>query len=102
MTVNNFYNKNQFVIHDDSGNVFFQSYKSTVAKITDCGTLLFGRDWDYSDTTRKHLYLFLKEYYLTSYKVNSFVWQKVREALESSNKRAVFQRYLDEGIIVKL
>ena len=61
MRVNQFYNKNQFII-EYNGEKYFQSYDSTIAKIDAAGVLTFGADWDYSYTTRKHLYLFLSDY----------------------------------------
>lgn len=98
MKVQNFHNKNQFIIYSGES-VFFQLYNSIVAKISDCGTLLFSDDWDYSSTTRRHLYLFLKEIYLASDKANSFVRQKVAEALEDTNKRAILQDYIKQDYI---
>lgn len=53
---------NQFVI-DTKSAVYFQSYNSVVAKY-DYRTerITLGKDWDYSNTTRKHLYQFLRDY----------------------------------------
>ena len=58
--------KNQFVITE--GNMIaFQSYSSRVCEIVKpCGMgydalVRFGRDWDYSQTTSKHLYNFLRQ-----------------------------------------
>lgn len=61
MKVQNFEHKNQFVI-TDRGNLFFQSYKSLIAKIDKNGKVTLYKDWDYSNTTMRHLYLFLREY----------------------------------------
>lgn len=61
MQVQNFEQKNQFVI-TDRGNLFFQSYKSLIAKIDKNGKVTLYKDWDYSKTTMRHLYLFLREY----------------------------------------
>ena len=52
--------RNQFIITGENETVF-QSYNSAVCKIKD-NTVTFGRDWDYSQTTRKHLYGFLSDY----------------------------------------
>jgi len=64
MKIENIGNKvaNQFVISDNNI-LHFQSYQSVVAKF-DCNTkiLTLGRDWDYSNTTLKHLYTFLLDY----------------------------------------
>lgn len=50
---------NQFIIRTNKG-TFFQSYNSVVAKIDNKGVVTLGRDWDYSNTTRKYLYEFLR------------------------------------------
>jgi len=54
---------NQFVI-TDNGEISFQSYDSLVCQIRKGGmgfdkVVVFGRDWDYSRTTMKHLNKFL-------------------------------------------
>ena len=61
MKVQNFEHKNQFVI-TDRGNIFFQSYKSLIAKIDKNGKVTLYKDWDRSHTTMRHLYSFLMEY----------------------------------------
>ena len=64
MKVEQFYNANQFRIYGKGENIL-QSYNSTVVKIKDHdGSLevILGKDWDYSKTTLKHVYLFLEEY----------------------------------------
>lgn len=53
---------NQFVIWED-GSISFQSYNSLVCVIDETNaTITFGRDWDYSKTTMKHLNTFLSNY----------------------------------------
>ena len=84
MYVEQFYNKNQFVIKSKES-VVFQSYQSVIATI-EKGVLTLGKHWDYSNTTRKHLYLFLNEYYYN-------VWSKVKNA--PSIKQAI-QKLIDE------
>ena len=61
---------NQFVItnYDDFNNtVTFQSYNSTIAIVDfnkqGAERLTLGRHWDYSRTTSKYLYQFLREYF---------------------------------------
>ena len=61
MKVQNFEHKNQFVI-TDRGNIFFQSYKSLIAKIDRDNKVTLYKDWGYSKTTMKHLYSFLRKY----------------------------------------
>ena len=55
------YVANQFVIKTTNG-TYFQSYNSVVAKVDNKGNLFLSQDWDYSNTTRKHLYIFLRNY----------------------------------------
>lgn len=83
MYVEQFHNKNQFVIKSKES-VAFQSYQSVVATI-DNGVLTLGYNWNYSNTTRKHLYLFLNEYCYN-------VWAKVKN--EPSIKQAI-QKLID-------
>jgi hypothetical protein len=52
--------RNQFVI-EHNNNIYFQSYESVVAVVSDCG-LFLGADWNYSVITLKWLYVFLREY----------------------------------------
>lgn len=53
---------NQFVISDDFGNSFFQSYKSIIAKICADGRIFLDETfWDYSVTTAKYRREFLNE-----------------------------------------
>lgn len=58
--------KNQFIITEGKTTAF-QSYNSRVCEIVKpCGMgfdvlVRFGRDWNYSQTTAKHLYSFLKQ-----------------------------------------
>lgn len=93
MKVQNFYNKNQFIIFGGDAIVTFQSYNSIIAKIDKKGTLKLGNDWDYSKTTLKHLYLFINDYFsllgdftqkLFSYEFNN-----------SKNKKAYIQNLID-------
>ena len=51
---------NQFVIKTAKA-TYFQSYDSVVAKIEN-GKVFVSSYWDYSNTTRKHLYIFLSDY----------------------------------------
>ena len=52
---------NQFIIFVNDG-IVFQSYDSNIAFIDNKGRVLLGHYWDYSATTRKHLYSFLRKY----------------------------------------
>ena len=53
---------NQFIIKRD-GETCFQSYQSLIA-VLDGDKLTLGCDWDYSTTTSKYLYQFIREYCL--------------------------------------
>lgn len=52
---------NQFIFSDESGNEFFQSYNSIIAKKTIDGKIfLDSYFWDYSRTTSKYRNKFLE------------------------------------------
>ena len=100
-----FYNKNQFLINND-GTIFLLSYGKTVAKLTPWGELTFGKDWDYSKTTLKHIYLFLTEYvvaYLGHYIGEGwhFLTQHfdINKWIYGKNKRAFLQNLIDKKVI---
>lgn len=96
MSVNlgNVENKNQFYLNIE-GKQFFISYESAIVKIEN-GEITFGKDWDYSKTTKKHLYIYLK-YYARLY---GFAYRnELYEALESNNKRKALQEMIDKGQI---
>lgn len=62
MKVEQFLNRNQFHLYDDTKDIF-QSYNSQICIIRkDSCEVILGRDWDYSTTTSKHVYAFLDEY----------------------------------------
>lgn len=50
---------NQFVIKTASA-TYFQSYNSVICKL-DGISIILSKNWDYSRTTSKHLYIFLRE-----------------------------------------
>lgn len=50
---------NQFVIKTTKA-TYFQSYNSVVCKL-DGINIMLSTDWDRSNTTRKHLYIFLRQ-----------------------------------------
>lgn len=61
MKVRKFKHKNQFVI-EDGRKTHFQSYNSLICTIDEKGHVTLYPDWDYSVTTSRHLYQFLREY----------------------------------------
>ena len=50
---------NQFIINTKKA-TYFQSYRSVVCRLSHDGKITLSQDWDYSNTTRKHLYMFLR------------------------------------------
>lgn len=93
MRVQQFYNRNQFIIDDinKKNEVIFQSYKSIVAiyNLASCN-LILGRHWDYSNTTLKHLYLFIKDYVISD---------KLEELQYKKNKKEYIQYLIDNQFI---
>ena len=53
---------NQFIIEVNNG-VIFQSYDTIIAFYDKRNSKVYvTQDWDYSNTTRKHFYIFLRDY----------------------------------------
>lgn len=53
---------NQFVIETEDY-IFFQSYNSVIARWSKKdGSMTITPKWDYSTTTRKHFYIFVRDY----------------------------------------
>lgn len=51
----------QFVIESPSGHgKYFQSYNSVVCHLSG-NNIILSLDWEYSNTTMKHLYIFLRQ-----------------------------------------
>lgn len=61
MRLEQFHVKNQFVLTDDFGNRFFQSYNTIICKIDNSGAVTLSPSWDFSNTTGKYRNLFLGE-----------------------------------------
>ena len=60
MKVENINNRpNQFIIYNDDGSEYFQSYKSIIAKKQNGNIYLDSYYWDYSKTTSKYRNMFL-------------------------------------------
>lgn len=51
--------RNQFVVEKD-GKTYFQSYNTMIAEVNKDKVTL-SKDWNYSNTTLKHLYIFLRQ-----------------------------------------
>ena len=86
-------NKNQFIMEDDEKTIF-QSYNSVIAifnkKTRD---LTLGCDWDYSRTTLKHLYIFLRD--VIYYNMTPEQRQNIMDALQSANTKKAIQKLID-------
>ena len=53
---------NQFVVETDKGK-YFQSYDTIIAFVpNNSDDIVLSEDWEYSKTTSKHLYIFLRDY----------------------------------------
>ena len=95
MKVEQFRNKNQFVIYGDNNEITFQSYDSTIA-IIEQGNLTLGCDWDYSNTTLRHLYAFLEEYY---YDLNAELKSFLYDLRISNKKGDKIRKAISNGLI---
>lgn len=83
-------NKNQFLIIGDNFKVF-QSYDSLIAIYNvDDGSIILGCDWDYSNTTKKHLYIFMDDY--CCLKDIDYLYSK-------KNKSAYIKKLIKDGVI---
>ena len=51
---------NQFVVETNKGK-FFQSYDTLIC-FWDGNNIVLSEDWDYSKTTSKHLYIFIRDF----------------------------------------
>ena len=89
LKVNQLENKNQFLI-TGAGFKAFQSYNSLIA-VYDYETLTLFKDWDYSNTTRKHLYIFIMEY--------CYLPEIENELYYSKNKRKTILKLIKDGSI---
>ena len=84
-------NKNQYLI-DSKDFRFFQSYGSLIAIYDkENRQLTVGSLWNYSNTTRKHLYIFIKDY--------CYIAQADAALSNTKNKRKALQKLIDEGVI---
>lgn len=91
MKVEQFVHSNQFRLYGQGKNIL-QSYNSKVVEIDCVGTgvkITLGRDWDYSTTTSKHVYMFLEEY--VPYYIINFSGV--------NNKRAYINKLIKNGVI---
>lgn len=93
MKVEQFYNKNQFIIFGGDAVVTFQSYQSTIANFDKNGTLNIFEDWNYSKTTLKYLYLFLEDYKNFA---SDFTKKLIDKVLKSTNKKQAIQKLIDD------
>lgn len=97
MKVRQLENKNQFLMEDEK-KVIFQSYESTIA-IYDKKkeTIVFGKDWDYSNTTRKHLYIFIDQ----ELPLNENTRELIKTKYTNNRRKAIKQMIKNKKLIVK-
>lgn len=87
MEVLQFSNKNHFIIKKDK-RIILQSYKSLVAEYnTETKKLVFGVDWDYSNTTLINLYKFIN-FFVTDFNIDKI-----------KNKKAYLEKLIKENLI---
>lgn len=87
MKVSQFNNKNHFIIKKDK-KIILQSYQSLVAEYnTETKSLVFGVDWDYSNTTLINLYKFI-DFFITDFDIDKI-----------KNKKAYLQKLIKENLI---
>ena len=98
MKVQQLKNKNQYLI-TDGNKIIFQSYNSTVAIIDrEQSTLTLGRHWEYSQTTKKHLALFLDTWLLDCLKDELFNKQRITpDAIRAAIKKGLIA--YDENMV---
>ena len=97
MKVRQLENKNQFILEDDK-KLIFQSYESTIVVYDKKKkTIIFGEDWDYSNTTRKHLYIFIDE----ELPDNENTHELIKTKYTNNRKKAIQQLINDKKLIVK-
>lgn len=93
MKVKNLCNKNQFLMEDEKQTIF-QSYDSIIAIYNkENHDLTFGCDWDYSKTTLKHLYIYLRD--VIYYDMTQEQKQDITNALQSANTKKALQKLID-------
>lgn len=94
MKVRNLENKNQFIMENEK-EIIFQSYDSIIAIVNKkSGVIVLGRDWDYSKTTMKHLYLFIDNE--ITYNENL---KELFDTKYSNNRRKSIQQLIDNNKI---
>lgn len=87
MEILQFSNKNHFIIKKDK-RIILQSYKSLVAEYnTETKNLIFGIDWDYSNTTLINLYKFIN-FFVTDFNIDKI-----------KNKKAYLEKLIKENLI---
>ena len=91
---------NQFIINDDNGNTFFQSYSSVIVKLNGDDVELDQKYWNYSNTTGKYRNIFLNETIKdTRKKIKSGEYKLVD--LNINNKVHYHDKLDENGITIK-
>lgn len=94
-------NKNQFIIRiktEKSNHIIFQSYNSMIADydINNKKLTLF-KNWDYSKTTLKHLYIFIRYYgYIIKNNTRYYLYNEIDKV---KNKKRFIQEMINKKVI---
>ncbi len=70
--------RNQFVINGEKG-TYFQSYNCMIAKVSKRKKITLSDMWNYSNTTRKHLYIFLRQQGFTDLNCKKDILKAIKE-----------------------
>ena len=70
--------RNQYVINGEKG-TYFQSYNSMIAKVNKRKKITLTYMWDYSYTTSKHLYIFLRQQGFTDLNCKKDILKAIKE-----------------------
>lgn len=97
--IQQFENKNQFIIRQGDLCIF-QSYESICAIYNiETRQLTLGRDWDYSRTTMKHLYIFIHDKARIIKATNGEIVYLSNELEEKANKKKFILSLIDNDFI---
>ena len=91
MKVEQFYSKNQFRLYGEGKNIL-QSYNSVVVVIEypkNGYKITLGKDWNYSTTTSKYVYMFLEE----------FLPSDIVNFDNKTNKRKYVEKLIEDNVI---
>lgn len=70
--------RNQYVIKGEKG-TYFKSYNSMIAKVSKRKKITLTYTWDFSYTTSKHLYIFLRQQGFTDLNCKKDIVKAIKE-----------------------